>query len=166
MVGRVDAQAGGLGEVLALQAVGVLVGATLPRRARVAKVDRYAEVCGDVGVPGHFDALVPGDRSDQVRGQGTHGRGDRDAQGVGVTGGKVHQSDQTGLALDEGADRRALVLADDEVTFPVPRLAAVGGSEWPLMDRQHRLSEPWATPARALVRAAVTPAGAQWAPVW
>jgi hypothetical protein len=38
----------------------------------------------------------------------------------------VHQSDQTGLALDEGADRRALVLADDEVTF---RKTVVGPGE-------------------------------------
>jgi hypothetical protein len=29
----------------------------------------------------------------------------------------VHQSNQAGLALNESADRRALVLADDEVTF-------------------------------------------------
>ena len=39
----------------------------------------------------------------------------------------VFEPDQAGLALDEGADRRVLVLADDEVTFPVTRLAAVGG---------------------------------------
>src|SRR6185295_18390697 len=67
--------------------------------------------------------------------------------------------------LDEGADRRALIVADDEVAFPVPRLAAVGGGEWPLVDEQRRLGEPWATPARALVDAAMSPAGAQWAPV-
>jgi hypothetical protein len=36
---------------------------------------------------------------------------------VGVTSGKVHQPNHAGLPLDEGADRRALVLADDEVTF-------------------------------------------------
>ena len=84
----------------------------------------------------------------------------------GVTGGKVHQSNQAGLALNESADRRALVLADDEVTFPVARLTAVSGIEWPLMDRQHRLSEPRTTPAWPLVRAAMSPAGAQRSPVW
>jgi len=77
----------------------------------------------------HFDALIPGDRSDQGGGQPTHGRGDRDAQGIGVTTGKVHQPDPAGLPLDEGADRRALVLADDEVTFPVAWLTAGGGIE-------------------------------------
>ncbi|EPQ45517.1 transposase [Mycobacterium pseudoshottsii JCM 15466] len=77
----------------------------------------------------------------------------------------MHQSNQPGLALDEGADRRALVLAEDEVAFPVSWLTAVGGGEWPLVDRQHRLGEPWATPARPLVRAAMGPAGAQWAAV-
>ena len=102
--------------------------------------------------------MIPGDRSDQVRWQATHGCGDRDAQGVGVTGGKVRQSNQAGLALDECSDRRALVLADDALTISVPGLAEVGGSESPLMDRQHRLGEPRTAPARPLVRAATGPA--------
>ncbi|ETZ44664.1 hypothetical protein L841_4298 [Mycobacterium sp. MAC_080597_8934] len=47
----------------------------------------------------------------------------------------------------------------------MPRLAAVGGSEWPLMDRQHRLGEPRTPPTRPLVRAAMGPASAQRTPV-
>ncbi len=78
----------------------------------------------------------------------------------------MHQPDRAGLALDEGSDRRALVLADDEATFPVPWLAAVGGSEWPLMDGQHRLGEPRTALPRPLVSAAMGPAGAQPTAVW
>ena len=36
-------------------------------------------------------------------------------QGVAIARGKVQHPDRPGLPLDEGADRRALVLADDEV---------------------------------------------------
>ena len=41
-------------------------------------------------------------------------------QGVAVSAGEVQQPDQPGLPLDERADRRALVLADDQIAFPVP----------------------------------------------
>ena len=81
-------------------------------------------------------------------------------------GGKMDQPNQAGLALDEGSDRRALVLTDDEITFPMPWLAAVTGSEWPLMDRQHRLGEPRTAPAGPLVCPAMSSAGAQRATMW
>jgi len=44
VAGAVSAQVGALGEVLAQQAVGVLVGATLPRAVRVGEVDLDAGV--------------------------------------------------------------------------------------------------------------------------
>lgn len=81
------------------------------------KVDRRAEVGGDVDVPGHFDALIPRDGADQRHRQVAQGFGDRDAQGVCVAGGQVHQPNQARVSLDEGADRRALVLTNDEVSF-------------------------------------------------
>jgi alpha-methylacyl-CoA racemase len=62
---RVNVEVGPLGKVLAQQAVGVLVRPTLPRRVRVAEVDRDCQVGGDVGVPSHLGALVPGDRPKQ-----------------------------------------------------------------------------------------------------
>ena len=79
---------------------------------------------------------------------------------------RLMQADEVGTLEALKAHRRALVLADDEVTFPAPRLATVSGSEWPLMDQQHRLGEPRTTPAWPLVRAAMSPAGAQRSPVW
>ena len=69
-VGGVDGEVGALGEVLAEQAVGVLVGAALPGRVRVAEVDRQVGGDGDLGVPGQLDALVPGQRAAQRGGQG------------------------------------------------------------------------------------------------
>jgi hypothetical protein len=53
-------QVGTLGQVLAEQAVGVLVGAALPRAARVTEVDLDAGVDGELGVLGHLPAVIPG----------------------------------------------------------------------------------------------------------
>src|ERR671938_525398 len=47
-------------EVLAEQAVGVFVAAALPGAVRVAEVDRAAGGQAELGVAGHFAALVPG----------------------------------------------------------------------------------------------------------
>ena len=58
--GAVERQVGAFGEVLAQQAVGVLVGAALPGAVWVAEVDRQPGGFGDLGVQGHFAALVPG----------------------------------------------------------------------------------------------------------
>ena len=73
----------------------------------------------------------------------------------------MQQPDHPGLPFDECADRRALVLADDEITFPVPRLGAVLGREGPLVDREHRMLKPRPTPFGALMSAPVISPGAQ-----
>src|SRR5690606_833664 len=57
-----DAQIGALGQVLAEQAVGVLVAAALPGRVRVAEVDRDPRTRRELGVLGHLRTLVPRDR--------------------------------------------------------------------------------------------------------
>ena len=56
----VHGQVGALGEVLAQQAVGVLVGAALPWAVRVGEVDLNAGVDRQLGVLGEFFAAVPG----------------------------------------------------------------------------------------------------------
>ena len=60
-------EVGALREVLAQQPVGVLVRAALPGAVRVAEVDLHAGVDGEPGVVGHLGALVPGQRSAQLR---------------------------------------------------------------------------------------------------
>ncbi len=74
---------------------------------------------------------------------------------------QVQQADGAGLTLDQRADRGLLVLADDEVSFPVPSLATVLGWEWTLMDRLHRLLKPGSTPIGSLLGAAVFASRAQ-----
>jgi hypothetical protein len=57
----VDGQVGALGEVLAQESVGVLTGATLPRRVGVTDVD--VDVRGDTGFFArvHLDAVISGE---------------------------------------------------------------------------------------------------------
>jgi hypothetical protein len=90
-------------------------------------------------VTGHLRALVPGDRPQQARRQVTHPVFQRIVEGVAVAPGKMKQPDQAGLSFDEGAYRRPLALADDEIPFPMPGLGTVLGQERALMDREHRL---------------------------
>ena len=71
------AQVAALGEVLAEQAVGVLVGATLPGAAGVAEIDLDAGVDGELEVFGHLPAVVPGQRATQLLGQAQDGGGQR-----------------------------------------------------------------------------------------
>jgi hypothetical protein len=66
-----------------------------------------------------------------------------------------------GLPLDQRADRRALVLADDEILLPMPGLRAVIRLERPLADGEHGLPGPRAPPAGMLMRPAVITPGAQ-----
>jgi hypothetical protein len=57
------AQVGALGQVLAEQAVGVLVGAALPGAARVTELDLDTGVNRELQVLGHLLAVIPGQRA-------------------------------------------------------------------------------------------------------
>lgn len=59
--------------------------------------------------------------------------------------GNVQQPDDPSGALDQCADHRALVFADDVVALPVSGLGAVTRVEGPLVDGQHGLCEPGPT---------------------
>ena len=63
LLGAVPAQVSALGEVLAEQAVGVLIGPALPRAMRVTEVDRQLYVEAELRMLSHLCALVPGERS-------------------------------------------------------------------------------------------------------
>src|SRR5918997_7112032 len=58
-----DGEAGLSGEVLAQQAVGVLVAAALPRATRVTEVHAEGAVDAELRVLGHLLALVPRQRA-------------------------------------------------------------------------------------------------------
>ena len=98
-------EVGALGEVLADQAVGVLVGGTLPGAVGIGEVDLDVGGEGESGVVGHLRALIPGDGGVHGPGQGV----DHALEGVGDGAGAVvvrqtgdqhepaatlHQSDQ------------------------------------------------------------------------
>ena len=68
-VPRVSGQIGALGEVLAQETIGVLVGASLPRAVWVAEVDRQSCLDSQLDVLRHLGALVPRQGSAQVRRQ-------------------------------------------------------------------------------------------------
>jgi hypothetical protein len=79
-------------EVLAEQSVGVLVAAALPGTLGIAEVDLHAGFDGELDVFGHLFALVPGDRSAQLRGQRQDPFGHRGADcGCAVTVGEFEQ---------------------------------------------------------------------------
>src|SRR3981081_3658478 len=77
MLGPVDAEVGALREVLAEQAVGVLIGAPLPGLGRIAEVDLETARQLDLGVVLQLHALVPGQRLPDHLGQPLDGCIDR-----------------------------------------------------------------------------------------
>jgi hypothetical protein len=73
----------------------------------------------------------------------------------------MEHADHPGSPLDERADCGALILADDQISFPMPRLGAVLGRERPLVNREHRLLKSRPTLFCALMSAPVISPGAQ-----
>jgi len=70
----------------------------------------------------------------------------------------VQQQHVTGGALDQGADRRPAVLADQEIAFPVAGHGPVIGLGGPLADHHHALHMGVTAP---LAGPALGPPGAQ-----
>jgi hypothetical protein len=135
----VPAQVGALGEVLAQQAVGVLVASPLPRASRVAEVDRQPDLDADLSVLGHLRSLVPRQRLAQLLGKSGDLGGNGISNGLGAVAGQrrpvlgshsavslhgrqMQQHREPGGAFDQRADRRT-VQPDDQVAFPCPGTA-------------------------------------------
>jgi hypothetical protein len=111
VVAGVHGQVGALGEVLPQQAVGVLVGAALPRAGRVAEMDRDVRGEGELVAASHLDALVPGQGLFHVGRQGLHGLRQGVADQLGATAvWEVDEQDVAGAVLDQGADGGSVVL--------------------------------------------------------
>ena len=55
----------------------------------------------------------------------------------------MDQPQVAGVAFDEGADRRALATADDQVTLPVPRRSAFADFHGSLVDQPHVFDFVW-----------------------
>ena len=71
-----DREVGPLGEVLAEEAVGVLVAAALPGAVWLAEVDLDAGLDREPGVLGPLLAAVPGERPAELGGEGQDLRGE------------------------------------------------------------------------------------------
>src|SRR5215207_8092145 len=130
-------EARSLREVLAKQAVGVLVRAPLPGALGVAEVDLDPGLDREAPVLRHLRALIPGERAAKLGRQGCDARLERlaDLDGAAPLG----QRDElavTGLALDQGRDR-VRARPDQQVAFPVAGDRAVFDLRRALGDHHH-----------------------------
>jgi hypothetical protein len=102
----------------------------------------------------HLLALVPGQRPAQLRRphrQGLH-EGVADCLAGVPLAGQVHQDGEPAGPAGQGGDRRAVERAGDQVTLPVPGLAAAGGSSGPVADHRHPSQRPGPAGVAAAVR--------------
>ena len=115
-----------LGEPSAQQRVGLLVGGSLPWRARLAEEHLDAERGFDVGPAGHLAALVPGEGAHERAGLAAQRRGDRGGDlGRAVAVGQ-RRGDRVAAGALHDRDRGGEVrFADDEVAVPVAGFCAV-----------------------------------------
>ena len=131
----VSAEVGAFGEVLAEQAIGVLVRAALPRAVGVTEEDRHAGLDTQLSMLGHLGTLVPGKGSAELLREGRDRSDDgipdrlgamagqsravvRARPAMALHAGQVEEHREPGGALDERPDRRT-VQPKDKVTFPV-----------------------------------------------
>lgn len=73
----------------------------------------------------------------------------------------MHQAQHPGLAFNQSADSREVVVADDEISFPVALFETVGWWERRVVDGQYRLLKPRSPALLALVGSAMITTGAQ-----
>ena len=84
VVRPIESEVGALREVLPEQAIGVLVGASLPRAARIAEADGQIGENRQFGMPCHLRSLVPGQRPAELPRQGDDASRDGVAHGLGA----------------------------------------------------------------------------------
>src|SRR3954470_10535036 len=148
------------GQVLAQQAIGVLVGAALPRRMRVGKVDPQACERGQLAMAGHLLALIIG------QGEAQRCRHRQQAGGEAIAcrlGFGVRQLDQDQLAagaLNQRADRRAVAGPLDQIALPMSGHQASLHLRRAFADDVADPAPPFAIPGPpAALRLALTQAG-------
>src|SRR5215208_3426112 len=126
-----------LREVLAKEAVGVLVRAPLPGAAGVAEVDLDARLDREAPVLSHLRALIPGERAAKLGRQSDDALLERLADLDGAP--PLGQRDElavAGLALDQGRDRTR-PSAHQEVALPVAGDRSVFDLRRALGDHHH-----------------------------
>src|SRR5664279_5075692 len=154
-VGRADVrEVDALGQVLAEEPIGVLVGAALPGRVWVAEVDGDVGGDGEGRVVGHLGALVPGDGAPELFRQGLDGRAHRHVDGLsGTVAVEVEEEQEPACPLHERPHGGATAFAQDDVALPVARNGTIVCFGRPLGDHDHPRQAP------ALLRPALAAAG-------
>src|SRR5664280_479756 len=154
-VGRADVrEVDALGQVLAEEPIGVLVGAALPGRVWVAEVDGDVGGDGEGRVVGHLGALVPGDGAPELFRQGLDGRAHRHVDGLsGTVAVEVEEEQEPACPLHERPHGGVTAFAQDDVALPVARNGTIVCFGRPLGDHDHPRQAP------ALLRPALGTAG-------
>ena len=134
---RVARQVRALGQVLAQQAIGVLVGAALPRAVGIRKEYSDCESLGQAFVLGPRVPTIIGQRFAQHRGHVPECLGEALAGTRRIRPLHPCQDDEARRPLHQGADGRPIAGPLDEVAFPVARHGAGGHLGGPLGNRRH-----------------------------
>ena len=161
---RETGKVGALGEILAEQAIGVLVDTALPRAMRIGEVDRDARGLGQSSMLSHLAPLVVGQREPFLRINPIQDRaeGGRRCVGRGVL--HLDERHEERRPFDQGADRRCITSALDQVALPVAWNDAFVDLGWALVNADHvgdRASAIFAPGTRATTLAGLTQAGNQ-----
>ncbi len=126
-----------LGQVLAQQPIGVLIGAALPRAVRIGKEDLDREPLGQALVLGHLFAPIIGQRFAQQGGHMPEFLGEALAGTPRIRPLHPGQDDQACRPLHQRADGRPIAGPLDEVAFPVAGHRAGGHLGGALGNRRH-----------------------------
>src|SRR5260370_3262157 len=157
---RVAGEIGPLREVLAEQPVGVLARGTLPGAAGVEEIDGDAGLDAEADVLGHLFALIPRERTPELRRQRGHPLSERPPHVLGRAAlGQAQEQHVAAAPLDHATDRGAPRLAEEQVTFPMPGHRAVRRLGRACGDQDHVDPPPRAY--RAGLRATLGAAGAE-----
>ena len=165
-------QVGALGQVLAQQAIRILVGAALPGAVRIGKEHPDCEPLRQALVLGHLFPAIIGQRFAQQRGHVPEFLGEALSGTRRIRPVHPGQNDQARGPLHQGADGRAIAGPLDEVAFPVARHGAGGHVGGALGNRRHvgdlatSIRPPRPRPARLARltqrRQQFAPQGAAW----
>ena len=134
---RVSRQVRALGQVLAQQAIRILVGAALPRAVRIGKEDLEREPLGQLLVLGHFFPPIIGQGLPQQRGHMSEFFREALTSTPCIRPLHPGQNDQARRPLHQRPDGRTIAGSFDEITFPMARHRAGGHLRGALSNRRH-----------------------------
>jgi len=126
-----------LGQVLAQQAIRILVGAALPGAVRSSKEDLDREPLGQAFVLGPLVASIIRQGFPQQGGHRAEFFGKARSGTRGIGPGHLGQDDQACGPLHQSPDGRPIASALEQVTLPVARHRAGSHLGGPLSDRRH-----------------------------